>query len=270
MKQPIAMRCNETQFEKIKPELIKNQLEFNSITDFEDYPYLVNCDGDSISNVHLGFDHVIKELNTEVHEEWNEKIFLKACGIEVEKTFSITESQIKKLKKDITNGYHVDAIDYLEKLFPETVENEVKLEVGKWYFVERSKSQFDDKQRALVFYEDKEKIYGFTHGGWWCNDYGNPKYDKYKFTEATEQEVFEALKNEAVKRGFSSPCIYKPTESIREQVHINGEERWGFIFEENKLLLNNYRVFHKGKWAEVIESITLSEAEQQLGKKIIV
>lgn len=80
-----------------------------------------------------------EELNRGLNEKDDYKNvslseFKKIMSIQKEKTFSITESQIKYLKKDIENGYHVDAIEYLEKLYPEFLQ----LETDKWvYHIEK-------------------------------------------------------------------------------------------------------------------------------------
>lgn len=75
---PIAMRCTQEQFEAIKSKLTGDLL---GLSEFEHDMYLINnLSGMKgiISNVSELFktDH-----NREVYEEWNERIFLEACGI---------------------------------------------------------------------------------------------------------------------------------------------------------------------------------------------
>lgn len=88
---------------------------------------------------------------------------------------------------------------------------------------------------------------------------------------ATESEVFEALKSEAEKRGFASGCYHTVVNNKDKVINCeaNYPVRFGFDHAENKLLLNNWAIFKNGIWAEIIPSITKSEAEKQLGKKII-
>jgi len=88
---PIAMKCSEEQFEKIKPILEKN-LIIERITDFIDNEYLVNNfagDLGVISNI----SNLAKNINNRTcFEEWDEKIFLKYCGI-------IKNEEIKPTKR---------------------------------------------------------------------------------------------------------------------------------------------------------------------------
>lgn len=188
-----------------------------------------------------------------------------------EKTFSITESQINNLKKDIKNGYCTDAIYYLKKLFPEAFESEVKLETGKYY-------KHPDYPKFLTCLREDKTRFGIDVYGNWFDD-GDVIKDEHQkdYVEATEQEVFEALKNEAVKRGlvkgefiFPIDDEFNKDSSFKESI-----KRIGSISEikNGKLYVlgyGKYCVFKDGQWAGIQQSITLSEAEQQLGKKIIV
>jgi len=94
MKRPIAMRCNQEQFDSIKDRI---NLSENSITVFEKYPYLVNCDGsgNSISNICKNQFEWVWSQNPEIHETFNADIFLEACGVEVEKVWKGTDMQFK-------------------------------------------------------------------------------------------------------------------------------------------------------------------------------
>ena len=97
MKKPIAMRCTQEQFDKIRGKLEKAGKKVKHIGDFESEKYLVND---------FNFKGVISNIPYEVlekvknHYEWhkvyNEKIFLEACGIF--ENDSIVESVINKFK----------------------------------------------------------------------------------------------------------------------------------------------------------------------------
>lgn len=99
---PIAMRCTQEQFDAIIPKL--KGLEIEDIKPFTDCKYLVNNLGGEakvISNFR-GYAKIC--FDREVHEEWNEEIFLKACGIEtdsLEKQLQKAEAEVKRLKKEI-------------------------------------------------------------------------------------------------------------------------------------------------------------------------
>lgn len=108
---PIAMRCTKEQFDAIKPKLT-NLLR--SITGFTKYTYLTNnLNGKNydVSNTH---ECNKREYNREVYEEWNEEIFLKACGIEVE---TLQEKEQRLLKE-------------LEEVRKEIEDSKIK--VGDW------------------------------------------------------------------------------------------------------------------------------------------
>lgn len=104
--------------------------------------------------------------------------------------------------------------------------------------------------------------------------YASQLYNNQLYEEAKEQEVFEALKNEAVKRGYKKGVI------VKTLFHINNPELT-IRLEDFELVRGNAIhcsgegglcpvIFENGVWAEILEQITLSEAEQQLKKKIIV
>ena len=176
---PIAMLCNKEQFEAIKPKL--KGIVINSVNRFDYYPYLTNTDGnsDTINNItKKGFGYLWRRFEN-IYETWNERIFLEACGIETEETFEITKETIIKYK--------------MKDEFPEVFKKE---EQNGWY---------KDKEYPLWlgFFENDCLIYGFnTEGDYFINKKPRLDTDKTNDLQATEQEVFEALKNEAVKRGF--------------------------------------------------------------------
>ena len=75
------MRCNQEQWEEIKPLLDKHSIKFKDIDSFSEYHYLVNNhEGEklNITNVN-NYDSVY--FGRKLHEEWDKNIFLTACGI---------------------------------------------------------------------------------------------------------------------------------------------------------------------------------------------
>ncbi len=107
MKKPIAMKCTKEQFDAIKHKLVGYEIEF--MGSFEIYEYLTNIyNGYSVSNI---LENWKNSNNREVHETWNEEIFLNACGIETENTFKGSQIQIKQ------DGEWVDCRSDLEYRF---------------------------------------------------------------------------------------------------------------------------------------------------------
>lgn len=83
----IAMKCNQEQFDAIKDKLTNCDL----ITNFDKAPYLVNCYRES-SITNLPYEYANAWVD-KCYDEWNEQIFLNACGIETEKIFKAGELQ---------------------------------------------------------------------------------------------------------------------------------------------------------------------------------
>ena len=175
---------------------------------------------------------------------------------EIKETFEITKETIVKYK--------------MKDEFPEVFE--VKLEVGKWYKRPHGK--------ALFFIVGDPKItpfevYGFDMEGNWMNLEKARTFPDYEI-EATEQEVFEALKNEAVKRGFKEGVYITPMYSdgkdyFPDENIIN--KPLNFHLKVSILEVDGgddrYRIFVNGKWATILKTKTKEEAEKLLNCKII-
>lgn len=161
--------------------------------------------------------------------------------------FSITKEQLRQLTDP-----------KVKEWFPEVFK--VKLEVGKWY-----------KSKIGLFCITKienniANAYGFQNGIW---------KNKGRFTldvaendvEATKKEVFEALKNESVKRGFVEEAYFEGLDY--RECTLEGTS---FLFENNILYASSvfkHIIFKNGIWATIIPPITKSKAEKILNRKII-
>jgi len=85
------MRCTKKQFEDIKPKLKGWKFE-DCLFDLKMYPYLTNNYGNPNSEAVGSHDKLMVRIGTEIHETWNEKVFLEACGIEAKpRTNKLTE-----------------------------------------------------------------------------------------------------------------------------------------------------------------------------------
>jgi len=94
MKRPIAMRCNQEQFDSIKDRI---NLPILHITSFTDDTYLTNFTDDTYIVTNISF---IRN-NQEIHETFNADIFLEACGVEVEKVWKGSEMQFRFADNDV-------------------------------------------------------------------------------------------------------------------------------------------------------------------------
>lgn len=177
----------------------------------------------------------------------------------------ITKKQIitlsEKFGNDNATGLRSNLTTYLKEWFPEAFET--VLEVGKWY-----KARYGS-DTAIVNYQGTHS-YGIGICNLWTETFRELKdlEKEWELSEATESEVFEALKNEAVKRGYKNgnhrclnSCI---TESrVEDTYHMDNGDLWyGTNVSANC-------VFKKGVWAEIIPTITKEEAEKLLNKKIV-
>ena len=179
---------------------------------------------------------------------------------------------MNKHKEFIKNAYNgklglTMCDDWKEEILKAYPEFEEKKELNKWF-------KDDTNPKWLMFYSDKDYRYGFCSDGDWVykdGRVGNPYEDSRNYL-ATEEEVFQALEKEAVKRGFKEDVRF---------IDCDGDE--GFFsdnlnYESNTdsntfglWLGSSYHLFNKdGKWGKVIpDTITKAEAEAQLGKTII-
>jgi hypothetical protein len=258
----IAMRCTQEQFDLIKPKL-EGRINFYGITKFKENSYLVLFNDKNITNETIFF-----KSDKTVYETWNEKIFLEACGFEVKPkdVFEITKEQILSLENS-------NNTNRLRDWFPTAFEEERKEVVFDFWH----KIKTHPKMLIYPTHEDKDGHlfgYGFNkHGCYEKIDIDNSNHclcnsiARDYLYKATRQEAEEALKNEAVRRGFEEG-VYCISALINEVFLLNES---AFNFDEEGLragcvLIFNYKT---GKWATIVETITKEEAEKFLNKKIL-
>jgi len=145
------------------------------------------------------------------------------------------------------------------------IEKIVELEVGKWYKWKNGK--------ALFNFQKNGNIYGFLNGKWHITDHWT--WDDFEnCQEATSQEIEAALICEAKKRGFVKDAYCNNSNIHGTKLHNNKLGNGYFKFEENCLNWHEidntwYCIFKDGQWGQIIETITIQEAEKLLNKKIV-
>jgi hypothetical protein len=251
----IAMKCTQKQFEMIKQKLAGSIIKTKNLSNFDTYPYLINYTGQDFSIESIakyGFKFAWEGID-EIHETWDERVFLEACDIKVDEKFEITKEQILELK----NTLHKERIDYLLKeWFPKVLEP--KLEIGQWM-----------KTPMGGFYCPKEKfdkeVFGFSCYGF------TPLTKSYRElfvpVSITKDDIRASLKDvepfmisEAEKRGYKEgiyikglddgkPCLL----TSRKVLDIDGALNFGFD------------VFRNGDWAEILPAISKEEAFGRFG-----
>ena len=179
----------------------------------------------------------------------------------------------KKFIKDAYEGkYGTMCQDWKNTILEHYPEFGKKLEVGKWY---RS-TNYDDVI-IMVCEPDGNKVksYGFSDGGWF--DHRNKKdhwgyMDETDWRKATPKEVEEQLIEEAKKRGLDKN-VFKPIRKTAQPKILN-IDTWSYKQERDELFTADKGnggcvVYSKGKWAEIIKTMTKEEAEKKLGCKIV-
>lgn len=168
---------------------------------------------------------------------------------EKEHSFSITKDQLRQLTDP-----------KIKEWFPEVFS--LPKDFTGWVRIEGILNK-----KWLTFFENGFQKYGFDSEGNWFSQIIKVSLQGNEF-ETTNEEVFEALKKEAVKRGFE-----KGTFVEKCLVHdISGKMDFEFKSRVEKLKifwLGGFCIFKNGKWATIIQTITKSEAEKLLNKKII-
>ena len=173
------------------------------------------------------------------------------------KTYELTQEQIEELSKTKHGKRN------LKKWFPEAFET--KLEVGRWY-------KQKDEPKILALYDcfKNHRPYAYLF-----NAKGDYEYKvEWSLIElptywelATEEEVREALINEAKKRWYKEgvKCKFGIIEEIRT-IETND---FVFKLEYNTLGIklkngNADVIFRSGKWAEIIEQSEPTKEEINL------
>lgn len=255
MKKAIAMKCTQENWDSIKYRIPKEMI--NSVTSFEKYEYLINFySKNKISNISkTNTWSYFWDKKPAIHETFNAKIFLEACGIDYESEYIITKLQLTQLLKNNEEGNEQLVSADLRAWFPDAFKKE--LEYGKWY-----KSGYG----AIVFCEsftsnNNIQGYGFNSRKEYVQSTNWFEIDKWK--EATPQEVESALICEAKKRGYKDgDLIYSKWAG---GCTLNHKEPY---LKNNELWFGDCRIFVDGIWAEIAEKMTISQIEKELGRKI--
>ena len=172
--------------------------------------------------------------------------FRRGYFLKSKKLYSLPKDQLRQLTDPKVKEWFPEVFSFLKD------------------FTGWAKTNSRGNKKYLVFFKEGILQYGFDGNGTWF-DYGEYKAKVSKnLFKATNEEVFEALKNEAVRRGFVEGVFF------RSAVSGNNYKFTNIYFTEatDKAWSENGGViFEKGKWA--IQTITKSEAEKLLNKKII-
>ena len=160
------------------------------------------------------------------------------------KKYELTQEQINQLAEK------KHAKELLQEFIPEAFET--KLEVGKWY-------KLKDNPKILALYDcfkhHRPYAYIFNEKGDYEYRVEFSLFESPTYWElATEEEVREALINEAKKRGYKEGvrCKFGLIKEIRT-IETNIFDWNGKDFFVRCINGNADIIFKNGKWAEIIE-----------------
>ena len=165
------------------------------------------------------------------------------------KKYELTQEQINQLAEK------KHAKELLKEFIPDAFET--KRIVGKWYIDNKYPKCIINYQRT-----DKNKYnYGFGLYGSFSNKLGN--YGNERLRLATEEEVSEALINEAKKRGFNNigNLKIKNTVGSISNGFVTTTNDFYYYYKGNTLRLDGAVIFNNGVWAEIIEEPKETEEE---------
>ena len=151
---------------------------------------------------------------------------------------------------------------------PQVEENPVELENNKWWKSEAG---------SFIYKVSDTRYYGFINDVCWTEFESNDINWDGKWKAATTEEIAEALKAEAIKRGLVEGVYISRNFSIMKTTVLIDTERFpslsGYFYDynddRNGFMLNGFVIFENGVWAQPIPTVTRKEAEEKLGFKIL-
>ena len=267
----IAMRFNEQNWRDIVGKIESAGIGHN-VWDGE--PYLVNNWGGE-HDPYIGNcseRHSVMQKVDKVYEEWDEAVFLEACGIDAEfETFIITREQILQLNS--YNKYNVGIA--LKEWFPKAFE--VELEAGRWYKL----PTFGKLMFMFTGGFGNDATYGFNRIGEFCDKIGVQRTRIEEYVPATDEEVETALIEEAKRRGFKKGVRVNDIYNGKSDTDTTTISSNDFDYEgvplgkfQDKMALRDSKgniLFVDGQWADVIHSpieLTIEEIAERFGVSV--
>lgn len=211
---------------------------------------------------------------------WKDRITQVLSQNPFSDTVEVDNELLLKAYQAGSNEYH---INWLDKVTGGIDSLKPQVELGKWYWVE---AQIGHEQDALIYVQDLSKDckgnYGFNHAGKWLSGVrdkdGIGSYAIWNNLDllrpATDTEVFEALKKEAIRRGLiegvriKSPFIIGTgdCESVTRLSNSYELRKNSFV----NLGDWNYTLMRDGIWATPIEEpIYIWLKTKRKGKMVI-
>lgn len=85
--------------------------------------------------------------------------------------------------------------------------------------------------------------------------------------KASQKLVYSALEFEAKKRGFKEGIYFKNIFNTTTILQTFGG--FNMSLARDLFYMGDYPIFNNGKWAEIVETLSIKEAEEKFNCKII-
>lgn len=223
-------------------------------------------------------------IEPESHGEWASRMLndirTQPKTEQMKKTVEVSEDFVKQAHESACSTWK----EKIEKEFP-SLFNGKELTKGKWYKNALDGIFLFDGTFSISSGDKRPNGYGTNCNEWFDGDDGIG-WSIIGIKEATKQQVFDALKKEAERRGFKEgeKCLSLAgrldgtTLSVGGNTCLHGDICGGHFFLEDGMFwvrCNDYNalIFQDGKWAEVIKEepikeVTLEEVAKMLGVAI--
>ena len=235
---PISMKCNQQQFNAIKPILEEHGWKLVNITEFKSWPYLVNNYQNAQGNISNAVEGSKTCYNRTGYEEWNQDLFLRCCGIDPSPKFKVGDKVI--IKKDSvgygTGEWRGEFQDIIQTQGYLTIRWEYTKEDGT-QTVDFEESAYQADSRWLTLYtetktkmktyltkiSDLKKIYDVACSSWKTKIKAlivDPFAESIELTQTQVDEMFKAATTQqrpVLVEVFGEPvsqCPYKEGQLI--------------------------------------------------------
>lgn len=190
-----------------------------------------------------------------------EEIHDNGASLQTTPTKECSDTNLTISPKFIKTIYKLSSPEVRQELEQEFSSLILELKEGQWY-------NYDGN---LLCYKGEDKSYGFWDGVWGEDWYIENTNKLERLKKATEEEVRDALIEEAKKRGYKAGnfiCLRSGALSTPQSV--DDYDKWTLMVDKlytKGLGLGGDAVYMDGKWAEVLSAtFTLEEAREFIAK----
>jgi hypothetical protein len=119
----------------------------------------------------------------------------------------------------------------------------------------------------LINYQGDGKGYGFYNGSWGKNWHFGEQRIHQGARKATLAEIEEALREEAIKRGYGKDVVVKTTRRGLQKL-LGDQVAYGL--DSNYLAMGGAGIFEAGEWYPIAKRVTAQQLEDAFGGPVYV